>query len=104
MSLRALAVGGHVSLIGASLTASGAGLDPLLLSGRGITLGAIGVGSRADFEGRDREKRHGRGNPGRRPLTAERKRLSRLPRSRILAMPPGRCGAERRAHGVHPGI
>jgi NADPH:quinone reductase-like Zn-dependent oxidoreductase len=39
MSLSALAVGGHVSLIGASLTPSGTGLDPLLLTGRGITLG-----------------------------------------------------------------
>src|SRR5215469_11276551 len=27
----------------------GAGIDPLLVSGRGITLGAISVGSRADF-------------------------------------------------------
>jgi len=50
MSLEALAVGGHVSLIGASLSSSGAGLDPLLLTGRGITLGSIRVGSRADFE------------------------------------------------------
>jgi hypothetical protein len=33
-----LAVGGHVSLIGASLSSSGTGLDPLLLTGRGITL------------------------------------------------------------------
>ena len=50
MSLKALAVGGHLSLIGASLSKSGAGLDPLLLTGRGITLGAISVGSRVDFE------------------------------------------------------
>ena len=50
MSLGALAVGGHVSLIGASLSPSGAGLDPLLLTGRGITFGSISVGSRADFE------------------------------------------------------
>ena len=50
MSLRASAVGGHISLIGSSLSPSGAGLDPLLLSGRGITLGSISVGSRADFE------------------------------------------------------
>jgi hypothetical protein len=49
-SLKALAVGGHVSLIGASLSPSGRMLDPLLLSGRGITVGAISVGSRADFE------------------------------------------------------
>src|SRR6201988_754252 len=46
----ALAVGGHVSLIGASLTRSGTGLDPLLLTGRGITLGSISGGSRTDFE------------------------------------------------------
>jgi NADPH:quinone reductase-like Zn-dependent oxidoreductase len=50
MSLGALAVGGHVSLVGGSLTPSGTGLDPLLLTGRGITLGSISVGSRADFE------------------------------------------------------
>jgi hypothetical protein len=49
-SLKALAVGGHVSLIGASLSPSGIMLDPLLLTGRGITLGSISVGSRADFE------------------------------------------------------
>jgi NADPH:quinone reductase-like Zn-dependent oxidoreductase len=49
-SLKALAVGGHVSLIGASLSPSGIMLDPLLLTGRGITVGAISVGSRADFE------------------------------------------------------
>ena len=54
MSLKALAVGGHVSLIGASLSASGTGLDPLLLTGRGITLGSISVGSRADFEAMNR--------------------------------------------------
>jgi NADPH:quinone reductase-like Zn-dependent oxidoreductase len=45
-----LAVGGHVSLIGASLSRSVAGLDPLLLTGCGITLGSISVGSRTDFE------------------------------------------------------
>ena len=49
-SLKALAVGGHVSLIGASLSLSGTGLDPLLLTGRGITLGSISVGSRTNFE------------------------------------------------------
>jgi hypothetical protein len=38
MSLKALIVGGHVSLIGASLSPSGTGLDPLLLTGRGITV------------------------------------------------------------------
>jgi NADPH:quinone reductase-like Zn-dependent oxidoreductase len=54
MSLKALAVGGHVSLIGGSLSASGTGLDPLLLTGRGITLGSISVGSRTDFEGMNR--------------------------------------------------
>jgi NADPH:quinone reductase-like Zn-dependent oxidoreductase len=54
MSLKALAVGGHVSLIGASLSLSGTGLDPLLLTGRGITLGSISVGSRADFEAMNR--------------------------------------------------
>ena len=54
MSLGALAVGGHVSLIGASLSPSGAGLDPLLLTGRGITVGSISVGSRADFEAMNR--------------------------------------------------
>src|SRR5262249_20999985 len=53
-SLSALAVGGHISLIGASLTASEAGLDPLLLTGRGITLGSISVGSRVDFEAMNR--------------------------------------------------
>jgi NADPH:quinone reductase-like Zn-dependent oxidoreductase len=30
------------------------GLDPLLLTGRGITLGSISVGSRADFEALNR--------------------------------------------------
>ena len=54
MSLKALAVGGHISLIGASLSRSGTGLDPLLLTGRGITVGAISVGSRADFKAMNR--------------------------------------------------
>jgi len=54
MSLKALAVGGHLSLIGASLSKSEAGFDPLLLTGRGITLGAISVGSRVDFEAMNR--------------------------------------------------
>jgi len=54
MSLKALAVGGHVSLIGASPSSSGTGLDPLLLTGRGITVGSISVGSRADFEAMNR--------------------------------------------------
>jgi NADPH:quinone reductase-like Zn-dependent oxidoreductase len=54
MSLKALAVGGHVSLIGGSLSRSGVGLDPLLLTGRGITLCSISVGSRADFEAMNR--------------------------------------------------
>jgi len=54
MSLSALAVGGHISMIGASLTPSGTGLDPLLLTGRGTTLGSISVGSRTDFEAMNR--------------------------------------------------
>ena len=54
MSLKALAVGGHISLISASLSSSETGLDPLLLTGRGITLGSISVGSRADFEAMNR--------------------------------------------------
>jgi NADPH:quinone reductase-like Zn-dependent oxidoreductase len=54
MSLKALAVGGHVSLIGASLSLSGIGLNPLLLTGRGITLDSISVGSRTDFEAMNR--------------------------------------------------
>ena len=54
MSLKALGVGGHISLIGASLSLSSTGLDPLLLTGRGITLGSISVGSRADFEAMNR--------------------------------------------------
>jgi NADPH:quinone reductase-like Zn-dependent oxidoreductase len=53
-SLQTLAVGGHISLIGASLSPSGAGLDPLLLTGRGITLASLSVGSRADFEAMNR--------------------------------------------------
>jgi NADPH:quinone reductase-like Zn-dependent oxidoreductase len=53
-ALKALAVGGHVSLIGASLSPAGTMLDPLLLTGRGITVGAISVGSRADFEAMNR--------------------------------------------------
>src|ERR1700720_2655980 len=52
--LKALAVGGHVSLIGASLSPSGTLLDPLLLTGRGITLGSISVGNRTDFEAMNR--------------------------------------------------
>jgi NADPH:quinone reductase-like Zn-dependent oxidoreductase len=54
MSLQTLAVGGHISLIGGSLSPSGTGLDPLLLTSRGITLGSISVGSRADFEAMNR--------------------------------------------------
>jgi NADPH:quinone reductase-like Zn-dependent oxidoreductase len=49
-----LTVGGHISLIGASLSSSRTGLDPLLLTGRGITLCSISVGSRADFEAMNR--------------------------------------------------
>ena len=48
MSLKALAVGGHVSLTGGSLSPSGTGL------GRGITLSSISVGSRTDFEAMNR--------------------------------------------------
>ena len=54
MSLKALAVGGHISLVGSSLSPSGTGLDPLLLTERGITVGSISVGSRADFEAMNR--------------------------------------------------
>jgi NADPH:quinone reductase-like Zn-dependent oxidoreductase len=53
MSLKGLDVGGQISLIGASLL-SGTWLDPLLLTGRGISVGAISVGSRADFEAMNR--------------------------------------------------
>jgi NADPH:quinone reductase-like Zn-dependent oxidoreductase len=53
-SIKALAVGGHISLIGSSLSRSGIMLDPLLLGGRGMTLGSISVGSRTDFEAMNR--------------------------------------------------
>src|SRR3954447_18390505 len=53
-SIKSLAVGGHISLIGSSLSRSGTMLDPLLLDGRGMTLGSISVGSRADFEAMNR--------------------------------------------------
>jgi NADPH:quinone reductase-like Zn-dependent oxidoreductase len=53
-SIKALAVGGHISLIGSSLSRSGFMLDPLLLGGRGMTLGSISVGSRTDFEAMNR--------------------------------------------------
>jgi NADPH:quinone reductase-like Zn-dependent oxidoreductase len=53
-SIKSLAVGGHISLIGSSLSRSGAMLDPLLLGGRGMTLGSISVGSRTDFESMNR--------------------------------------------------
>jgi NADPH:quinone reductase-like Zn-dependent oxidoreductase len=53
-SIRSLAVGGHISLIGSSLSHSGTMLDPLLLGGRGMTLGSISVGSRVDFEAMNR--------------------------------------------------
>src|SRR6202521_2245731 len=53
-SIKALAVGGHISLIGSSLSRSGIMLDPLLLGGRGMTLGSISVGSRADFDAMSR--------------------------------------------------
>ena len=52
--MKALAVGGHVSLTGASLSPSGIMPDPLLLTGRGITVGAISVGSRTEFEAMNR--------------------------------------------------
>ena len=54
MSLKALAVGGHISRIGASLSPSRTGLDPLLLTGRGTTLGSISVDSRVHFEAMNR--------------------------------------------------
>ena len=53
-SIKALAVGGHISLIGSSLSRPGIILDPLLLGGRGMSLGSISVGSRADFEAMNR--------------------------------------------------
>jgi NADPH:quinone reductase-like Zn-dependent oxidoreductase len=53
-SIKALAVGGHISLIGSSLSRSGIMLDPMLLGGRGMTLGSVSVGSRADFEAMNR--------------------------------------------------
>jgi NADPH:quinone reductase-like Zn-dependent oxidoreductase len=53
-SIKSLAVGGHISLIGSSLSRSGITLDPLLLGGRGLSLGSISVGSRADFEAMNR--------------------------------------------------
>ena len=53
-SIKAFAVGGHISLIGSSLSRSGIMLDPLLLGGRGMSLGSISVGSRADFEAMNR--------------------------------------------------
>src|SRR5207302_74048 len=53
-TLPCAAVTGRLSLMGTSLSKSGAGLDPLLLTGRGITLGSISVGSRVDFEAMNR--------------------------------------------------
>jgi NADPH:quinone reductase-like Zn-dependent oxidoreductase len=53
-SIKSLAVGGHISLIGSSLSRPGIMLDPLLLGGRGMSLGSISVGSRADFEAMNR--------------------------------------------------
>ena len=35
-SIKSLAVGGHISLIGSSLSRAGMMLDPLLLGGRGL--------------------------------------------------------------------
>jgi NADPH:quinone reductase-like Zn-dependent oxidoreductase len=43
-----------MSLIGASLSPSGTMLDPLLLTGRGITVASISVGSRSGFEAMNR--------------------------------------------------
>jgi NADPH:quinone reductase-like Zn-dependent oxidoreductase len=54
VSIKPLYVSGHISLIGSSLSRSGIMLDPLLLGGRGMTLGSISVGSRADFEAMNR--------------------------------------------------
>ncbi len=53
-SIKSLAVGGHISLIGSSLSRSGIMLDPLSLGGRGMSLGSISVGSRADFDAMNR--------------------------------------------------
>jgi NADPH:quinone reductase-like Zn-dependent oxidoreductase len=53
-SIKSLAVGGHISLIGSSLSRSGIMLDPLLLGGRDMSLASISVGSRADFEAMNR--------------------------------------------------
>jgi NADPH:quinone reductase-like Zn-dependent oxidoreductase len=53
-SFKALTVGGHISLIGSSLSRSGFMLDPLQSGGRGISLATISVGSRADFEAANR--------------------------------------------------
>ena len=53
-SIKCLAVDGHISLIGSSLSRPGIMLDPLLLGGRGMTLGSISVGSRVDFEAMNR--------------------------------------------------
>src|SRR5262249_18769354 len=50
MSLKALAVGAHVSLVGKGLAQTGAGREPLFVIGPGITFGSISVASRADFE------------------------------------------------------
>src|ERR1700730_5677361 len=70
MSLKSLAVGGHISLIGASLSASGTGLDPLLLTGRGITLRSISFGSGAYFEALNRAiASEGRGHFGKVVIT-----------------------------------
>jgi len=53
-SIKALAVGGHISLIGVEPVAIRHLLDPLLLGGRGMTPGSISVGGRADFEAMNR--------------------------------------------------
>jgi hypothetical protein len=50
MSLKALDVGGHISLIGGRLSRSGGGLDPRLLTRRGIRSARSAPGRRTDCE------------------------------------------------------
>jgi NADPH:quinone reductase-like Zn-dependent oxidoreductase len=52
-SLRCLALGGHIVIIGV-LGGTGHMLDPTLLRGKGITLHALSVGSRQSFEAMNR--------------------------------------------------
>jgi NADPH:quinone reductase-like Zn-dependent oxidoreductase len=79
MSLKAVAVGGHISLIGGNLSPSGMGLDPLLLTGRGIALGSISVGSRTDFEAMNRAIAMHRLHPRNRPDLPVRRGQGGLP-------------------------